>query len=238
MTPVRIRAEPPIVGEPEPSPVAEPSPSVEPSPSPEVSPSPEPTVTPPTPAPEWTMSFASDLLGETSSFSRLSLEGSGARQARPSDSHRPSPDRLTGQGMRPLASTSSIGGGGRAKARVGMRSSGCSWTHRREGTSIKRQPHSPQSPLLRTGALSTGSQARTHSPRLRPPPKPACRTTGTSRSICLSGPTERPSIGPGWDSSSPPDSPSRRPRNPDTFSPFPQVDVKGARDVDSRAGRS
>jgi len=72
-----IRAEPPIVGEPEPSPVAEPSPSVEPSPSPEVSPSPEPTVTPPTPAPKWTMSFASDLLGETSSVSLVSSKVQG-----------------------------------------------------------------------------------------------------------------------------------------------------------------
>lgn len=69
-----IRAEPPVVVEPEPSPVVvEPSPAVEPSPSPVVSPSPEPTVTPPTPAPEWTMIFASDLLGETLS---LSLESS------------------------------------------------------------------------------------------------------------------------------------------------------------------
>ena len=64
-----IRAEPPIVEEPEPSPVAEPSPSVEPSPSPEVSPSPEPTETPP-PAPEWGMTFLSDLLGETTALSR------------------------------------------------------------------------------------------------------------------------------------------------------------------------
>src|SRR6266508_2729261 len=67
-----IRAEPPVVVEPEPSPVVESSPSVEPSPSPEVSPSPEPTVTPPTPAPEWSMSFASDLLGEPSSLSLVS----------------------------------------------------------------------------------------------------------------------------------------------------------------------
>ena len=37
-----IRAEPPVVVEPEPSPVVEPSPAVEPSPSPVVSPSPEP----------------------------------------------------------------------------------------------------------------------------------------------------------------------------------------------------
>jgi hypothetical protein len=78
-----IRAEPPIVEEPKPSPVAEPSPSVgpspsvEPSPSPEVSPSPEPTVTPPPIAPEWTMSFASDLLGETSSLKLASTKVQG-----------------------------------------------------------------------------------------------------------------------------------------------------------------
>ena len=72
-----IRAEPPIVEEPKPSPLAEPSPSVEPSPSPEVSPSPDPTVTPPTPAPKWTMSFASDLLGETSSVSLVSSKVQG-----------------------------------------------------------------------------------------------------------------------------------------------------------------
>jgi hypothetical protein len=54
--------------------VVEVSEIIEASPSPEVSPSPEPTVppepavTPPPPAPEWTMSFASDLLGKTSSF--------------------------------------------------------------------------------------------------------------------------------------------------------------------------
>jgi len=64
-----IRAEPPVVVEPEPSPVVEPSPGVEPSPSPVVSPSPEPTAPPPAPAPEWTTSFASDLLGETLSLS-------------------------------------------------------------------------------------------------------------------------------------------------------------------------
>src|SRR3546814_4216326 len=46
--------------------------AVEPSPSPVVSPSPEPTVTPPPPAPEWTMRFASDLLGEPSSLSLVS----------------------------------------------------------------------------------------------------------------------------------------------------------------------
>ena len=72
-----IRAEPPVVVDPEPSPVVEPSPGVEPSPSPVVSPSPEPTVTPPTPAPEWTMSFASDLLGETSSLSLVNSKVQG-----------------------------------------------------------------------------------------------------------------------------------------------------------------
>jgi RNA polymerase sigma-70 factor (ECF subfamily) len=68
-----LRAEPPIVDKPDPSqvadpsPVVEPSPSVDPSPSPDADPSPEPTVTPPPePAPEWTMSFGSDLLGDTS----------------------------------------------------------------------------------------------------------------------------------------------------------------------------
>jgi RNA polymerase sigma-70 factor, ECF subfamily len=68
-----IRAEPPVVVEPEPSPVVETSP-VEPSPSPVVSPSPETTVTPPPPppAPEWTMRFASDLLGEPSSLTLVS----------------------------------------------------------------------------------------------------------------------------------------------------------------------
>jgi RNA polymerase sigma-70 factor, ECF subfamily len=66
------RAEPPVVVEAEPTPVIEPSPSVEPSPSPEVSPPPEPTVTLPPPAPEWSTSFASDLLGETRSFSLAS----------------------------------------------------------------------------------------------------------------------------------------------------------------------
>jgi RNA polymerase sigma factor (sigma-70 family) len=73
-----IRAEPPIVEEPETSPVVEvseiveASPSVEAPPSPVVDladPSPEPPVTPPPPAPEWTMSFGSDLLGDTSSLS-------------------------------------------------------------------------------------------------------------------------------------------------------------------------
>jgi RNA polymerase sigma-70 factor (ECF subfamily) len=82
-----IRAEPPIVEDPDPSPVVEaivedpdpspvveaiveedPSPSVQPPPSPVVDPSPEP-VTPPPPAPGWTMSFGSDLLGDTSSLS-------------------------------------------------------------------------------------------------------------------------------------------------------------------------
>jgi hypothetical protein len=72
-----IRAEPPILEEPEPSPVAEPSPSVEPSPSPEVSPTPEPTETPPPTAPEWTMSFASDLLGEPSSLTLVSSKVQG-----------------------------------------------------------------------------------------------------------------------------------------------------------------
>jgi hypothetical protein len=73
-----IRAEPPVVVEPEPSPVVEPSPAVEPSPSPVVSPSPEPpTVTPPPPAPEWTMRFASDLLGEPSSLSLASSKSPG-----------------------------------------------------------------------------------------------------------------------------------------------------------------
>ena len=71
-----IRAEPPKVEEPEPSPV-EPSPAVEPSPSPVVSPSPEPPVTPPTPAPEWTTSFASDLLGETLSLSLVATKVQG-----------------------------------------------------------------------------------------------------------------------------------------------------------------
>jgi hypothetical protein len=73
-----IRAEPPVVVEPEPSPVVEPSPAIEPSPSPVVSPSPEPpTVTPPPPAPEWTMRFASDLLGEPSSLSLASSKSPG-----------------------------------------------------------------------------------------------------------------------------------------------------------------
>jgi hypothetical protein len=64
-----IRAEPPVVLEPDP-PVTEPSTGVETetSPSPVVSPSPDPTVTPPPPAPEWTMRFVSDLLGEPSSL--------------------------------------------------------------------------------------------------------------------------------------------------------------------------
>ena len=83
----QIRAEPPIVGEPDPSAVAEaspsvsPSPTVEPSPSPEVSPSPEPTVTPPPPAPEWGMDFASDLLGETTALSldTSTVEGSAGK---------------------------------------------------------------------------------------------------------------------------------------------------------------
>ena len=74
-----IRADPPIVEDPEPSPVVETivetspvvetSPSVEPSPSAEADPSPEPSETPPLPAPEWTMSFGSDFLGDTSSLS-------------------------------------------------------------------------------------------------------------------------------------------------------------------------
>jgi len=81
-----IRAEPPVVVEPEvvePE-VVEPSPGVEPSPSPVVSPSPEPTVTPPTPAPEWTTSFASDLLGETSSLSLVDskVQGKTSRAVR------------------------------------------------------------------------------------------------------------------------------------------------------------
>jgi RNA polymerase sigma factor (sigma-70 family) len=80
-----IRAEPPIVGEPETSPVVEAGEMVEaseivdPSPPPVVSPSPEPTVTPePAPeAPDWTMSFGSDLLGDASSFSLVSSTGRG-----------------------------------------------------------------------------------------------------------------------------------------------------------------
>jgi hypothetical protein len=64
-----VRAGPPIVDKPEPSPVVEPTPSVEPSPSPVADPSPEPTVTLPPPAPGWTMSFGSDLLGDTSFLS-------------------------------------------------------------------------------------------------------------------------------------------------------------------------
>jgi hypothetical protein len=60
------RAEPPIVEEPEPTPVVEVSEIIEASPSPDADPSPEPSVEPPPPAPEWTMSFGSDLLGDTS----------------------------------------------------------------------------------------------------------------------------------------------------------------------------
>jgi len=71
-----IRAEPPVVVDPETSPV-EPSPAVDPSPSPVVSPSPEPPVTQPPPAPEWTMRFASDLLGEPSSLSLVSSKVQG-----------------------------------------------------------------------------------------------------------------------------------------------------------------
>jgi RNA polymerase sigma factor (sigma-70 family) len=79
-----IRVDPPIVEEPEPSPVVETSqvvepspvvetsPVVEPSPSPDADPSPEPSETPPLPAPEWTMSFGHDFLGDTSSFSLVS----------------------------------------------------------------------------------------------------------------------------------------------------------------------
>jgi RNA polymerase sigma-70 factor, ECF subfamily len=72
-----LRAEPPIVDKPEPSPVVDPSPSVEPSPSPVADPSPEPTVTPPPPAPEWTMSFGSDLLGDTSWLSPVNTKVQG-----------------------------------------------------------------------------------------------------------------------------------------------------------------
>jgi RNA polymerase sigma-70 factor (ECF subfamily) len=74
-----IRAEPPVVVEPEvvePE-VVEPTPGVEPSPSPVVSPSPDPTVTPLPPAPEWTMRFASDLLGEPSSLTLVSTKVQG-----------------------------------------------------------------------------------------------------------------------------------------------------------------
>jgi RNA polymerase sigma factor (sigma-70 family) len=67
-----LRAEPPIVEDPEPSPVVETSPSVDPSPSPVADPSPEPSIEPPPPAPEWTMSFGSDLLGDTSWLSLVS----------------------------------------------------------------------------------------------------------------------------------------------------------------------
>jgi hypothetical protein len=67
-----LRAEPPIVDDPEPSPVVETSPSVDPSPSPVADPSPEPSIEPPPPAPEWTMSFGSDLLGDTSWLSLVS----------------------------------------------------------------------------------------------------------------------------------------------------------------------
>jgi RNA polymerase sigma-70 factor, ECF subfamily len=68
-----LRAEPPIVEDPEPSPVVETTTSVDPSPSPVVvDPSPEPPVEPPPPAPEWTMSFGSDLLGDTSWLSLVS----------------------------------------------------------------------------------------------------------------------------------------------------------------------
>ena len=74
-----LRAEPPIVDKPEPSPVVESTQSVEPSPSPVADPSPEPTVTPPPPppAPEWTMSFGSDLLGDTSWLSPVNTSVSG-----------------------------------------------------------------------------------------------------------------------------------------------------------------
>jgi len=68
-----LRAEPPIVEDPEPSPVVdETSPSVDPSPSPVADPSPEPSIEPPPPPPEWTMSFGSDLLGDTSWLSLVS----------------------------------------------------------------------------------------------------------------------------------------------------------------------
>jgi RNA polymerase sigma-70 factor, ECF subfamily len=78
-----LRAEPPIVEDPETSPVVEtspsvePSPSVDPSPSPDADPSPEPSVEPPPPAPEWTMSFGSDLLGDTSWLSLVSTNVQG-----------------------------------------------------------------------------------------------------------------------------------------------------------------
>ena len=79
-----LRAGPPIVDKPEPSAVVdpstvvEPSPSVDPSPSPVVDPSPEPTVAPPPePAPEWTMSFGSDLLGDTTWLSPVNTKVQG-----------------------------------------------------------------------------------------------------------------------------------------------------------------
>jgi RNA polymerase sigma-70 factor (ECF subfamily) len=64
----RIEAEPPVLIKPVPTPTVEPSPTVEPTPVPVVSP-PPPSVAPPPPAPEWAMSFVSDILGETTTLS-------------------------------------------------------------------------------------------------------------------------------------------------------------------------
>jgi len=54
-----IRAEPPVVVEPEPSPVIEPTPAPDPSPSPQ--PVVDPVPTPPPPAPDWNLSFTSSV---------------------------------------------------------------------------------------------------------------------------------------------------------------------------------
>jgi RNA polymerase sigma-70 factor (ECF subfamily) len=73
--------EPPVLVEAEPSPTVEPSPTMDPSPSEAPSPSPEPPPPPPPPAPEWSMRFASDLLGESTALSLVTskVEGTAER---------------------------------------------------------------------------------------------------------------------------------------------------------------
>jgi RNA polymerase sigma-70 factor (ECF subfamily) len=73
----RIEAEPPLLIKPVPTPTVEPSPTVETTPVPAVSP-PPPSVAPPPPAPEWAMSFVSDILGETTTLSRGASKVEGA----------------------------------------------------------------------------------------------------------------------------------------------------------------
>ena len=169
--------------------------SVEPSPSPEVSPSPEPTVTPPTPAPEWTMSFASDLLGETSS-SRLRarmVQGKAGKAVRFSQTVTGSLG--DGPGMRSTRIYIEYWGSGFGpRARRGNAKFFALFLDTpAEGTSIKRQPRSPQSPVAQDGSAVygfTGSYALTYGPAAAEASMP--HDGNDHARLCLSGPAERP----------------------------------------------